>query len=123
MNLIKCSKEAWERCPTREYCGPAGAAEFNEGSECHKFNVRVAEKASKASPKVDEVKKYKRAVKIAARVMTAAGLCQFEDRGQCPEHGWGTEVCDKCIEKWLMSMARREIKNEGGKDTGGNGNV
>lgn len=112
MNLIKCSKEAWERCPTREYCGPAGAAEFNEGSECHKFNVKVAEKASKAGPKVDEVEKYKRAVKIAAKVMAAAGLCRYEDRGKCKDHEWGIEVCDRCIERWLLGKAKKELKEE-----------
>lgn len=49
-----------------------------------------------------------RAVKIAARVMTAAGLCLYDSKAKCRKKFVDNDVCDKCIEKWLLSKARSE---------------
>ena len=43
-----CSKEAYFRCPNKQYCGTQEEAEFVEGSECAEFNrkqVRMGELA------------------------------------------------------------------------------
>lgn len=52
-----------------------------------------------------------RAVKIAAKVMTAAGLCRYEDSRKC-RRVWPPDekTCDKCIERWLLQKARKELK-------------
>ena len=38
MTTYHCSKEAYFRCPNRQYCGTQEEAEFVEGSECAEFN-------------------------------------------------------------------------------------
>ena len=62
------------------------------------------------SPQSDE----RRAVHIAAVVMQAAGLCRYEDPGrQCRRVYVPTEYdCVECIEKWLLSKARKERRME-----------
>lgn len=54
-----------------------------------------------------------RAVKIAARVMTAACLCRYDSATKCRRMFVDEKVCNKCIEKWLLSKARKEFKKEG----------
>lgn len=49
-----------------------------------------------------------RAVNIAARVMTAAGMCLYEN---CTEDGRLAGTCDKCIEEWLLDKAETELRN------------
>lgn len=53
-----------------------------------------------------------RAVKIAAKIMQAAGLCRYESATKCRRIYVDEKVCDKCIESWLLSKARRELKKE-----------
>lgn len=53
-----------------------------------------------------------RAVKIAAKVMQAAGLCRYEPVTSCRRIYVDETICDKCIRPWLLSKARRELKNE-----------
>ena len=53
-----------------------------------------------------------RAVKIAAKVMVAAGLCRYDTPLKCGKPHVCDSVCDKCIRGWLMSKARRELKQE-----------
>lgn len=52
-----------------------------------------------------------RAVKVAARVMQAAGLCTYGRPGQCRAYV-DEKTCDKCIEDWLMAKAREELREE-----------
>lgn len=53
-----------------------------------------------------------RAVKIAAKVMQAAGLCRYETPAKCPHIFVNEDTCDKCIRSWLITKARREMKGE-----------
>jgi len=50
-----------------------------------------------------------RAVKIAAKVMQAAGLCRYDDVSKCRRLYVDESTCDACIESWLLSKARREL--------------
>lgn len=52
----------------------------------------------------------RRAVKIAARVLNAAGLCRYDDPAKC-RRVWPPEekTCEKCIERWLLAKARKEL--------------
>lgn len=54
-----------------------------------------------------------RAVKIAARIMTAACLCRYDDPAKCRRVYVNETICDKCITAWLLSKARRELRKEG----------
>ena len=53
-----------------------------------------------------------RAVKIAARVMQAAGLCRYDRVEKCRRVYVDEKTCNKCIESWLLSKARKELRKE-----------
>ena len=53
-----------------------------------------------------------RAVKIAARIMVADGLCRYESTDQCRRVYVGDGTCEKCLRQWLLSKARRELRRE-----------
>ena len=64
-----------------------------------------------------------RAVKIAAGIMTASGMCLYEDPGKCRKTYGGKDTCDRCIEKWLLKKARQELRNESDNCWRGGGTV
>lgn len=41
--MLRCSAEAFARCPSREICGNIQDAMFMEGSDCDRFNRSVAD--------------------------------------------------------------------------------
>lgn len=51
-----------------------------------------------------------RAVKISATIMQAAGLCRYDDVSKCRRVYPDDAACCACIEKWLLTKARRELK-------------
>lgn len=54
-----------------------------------------------------------RAVKIAAKVMVADGICRHEDpERECSRGYLGGETCERCIRSWLMTRARVELARE-----------
>lgn len=53
-----------------------------------------------------------RVVKIAAKVMQAAGLCRYDSPAKCRRVYVDEKTCDKCIREWLLSKARKELENE-----------
>lgn len=56
----------------------------------------------------------RRAVKIAAVIMYRAGLCRHDTPLKCRKVWTPTEQdCVKCIERWLLNRARREIEGRG----------
>lgn len=57
-----------------------------------------------------------RALRIAARIMQAAGLCKYDNPMKCHRLYTDATTCDKCIRMWLIAKARKELKRE--KDDG-----
>lgn len=55
-----------------------------------------------------------RAVKIAARVMQADGLCRYDSVEKCRRTFVDEKVCEACIRGWLLSKARKELKEREG---------
>lgn len=53
-----------------------------------------------------------RALKIAAKVLVAAGVCRYDSVEKCRRVFVTEETCDKCIKNWLISRARKELKSE-----------
>lgn len=53
-----------------------------------------------------------RAVKIAAQLLQVAGACKYRSVAQCHRLFVTPEVCEVCIEGWLLSKARRELERE-----------
>lgn len=56
-----------------------------------------------------------RAVKIAARVMQAAGLCRYDSYEKCRREECDEDTCTKCIERWLLQKAKKELEGKYGK--------
>ena len=56
-----------------------------------------------------------RAVKIAARIMQADGLCRYDTPMKCHRVYVCESTCEKCIRSWLLSKARAELKKRGGE--------
>lgn len=56
-----------------------------------------------------------RAVKIAARIMQAAGLCRYDSYAKCRRVECDEDVCTKCIAKWLLNKAKKELEVKYGK--------
>ena len=54
-----------------------------------------------------------RAVKIAAKVLQAAGVCRYDTVAKCRRVYVDDTTCEKCIRAWLLSKARQELKKEG----------
>ncbi|MDO4564816.1 MAG: DUF551 domain-containing protein [Clostridia bacterium] len=53
-----------------------------------------------------------RAVKIAAKVMQAAGLCRYESATRCRRLYTDEATCSRCIGAWLISKAKKELARE-----------
>ena len=53
-----------------------------------------------------------RAVKIAAKVMQAAGLCRYDSIDKCHRIYVDEAICERCIRSWLISKAKKELKKE-----------
>ena len=53
-----------------------------------------------------------RAVKIAAKVMQAAGLCRYDSPANCRRVYVVEITCVKCMRAWLLSKARKELEAE-----------
>ncbi len=53
-----------------------------------------------------------RALKIATKIMVAAGLCRYESAIQCKRIYTDDATCEKCVRSWLLAKARKELKEE-----------
>lgn len=47
-----------------------------------------------------------RAVKIAAKIMQADGLCRYDDVDKCRRVYATKETCERCIHSWLLTKAK-----------------
>lgn len=54
-----------------------------------------------------------RAVHIAAVIMQADGLCRYDDVDKCRRAWPKDQDCVACIERWLLSKARKEMEKNG----------
>ena len=54
-----------------------------------------------------------RAVTIAARVMVSAGLCRYDNPLKCEKFAVDDVACDRCIRKWLIGKAEKELEEDG----------
>ena len=60
---------------------------------------------------MDDVKTLRRAVHIAAVIMQADGLCRYDSFDKCRRIYPDNDDCVDCIERWLMTKARKEVGN------------
>lgn len=78
----------------------------NKKNPCGQYTTGPEERQGMKTKETVE----RRAVKIAARVLNAAGLCRYDDPAKC-RRVWPPEekTCEKCIERWLLAKARKEL--------------
>lgn len=60
--------------------------------------------------KSDGNAELEQAVRIAARIIQLVGLCRYESREQCRRVHKNVLVCERCIRSWLLSKARKELR-------------
>ena len=53
-----------------------------------------------------------RALKIAAEIMQAAGLCRHESPMECKRIHVDGKICSRCLKSWLIAKAKKELKKE-----------
>ena len=51
-------------------------------------------------------------MKIAAKVMVAAGLRRYDTVDKCRRVYVTEATCDACVRAWLLSKARKELREE-----------
>lgn len=52
----------------------------------------------------------RQAVKIAAAIMQADGICRYDSPEKCRRVYTSEKTCEKCIESWLMAKAKKELQ-------------
>lgn len=59
-----------------------------------------------------------RALKIAAAIMQADGLCRYESVSQCRRLYVSETTCRNCIRQWLITKAKKELRKEALRELG-----
>ena len=54
-----------------------------------------------------------RAVKIAAEIMVDNGICRYGSPLKCRRVYTDEKICGKCIEKWILTKARKDFTGSG----------
>jgi hypothetical protein len=98
--MKKCSPSAYSRCPYREYCGDFDNAEFEDGSECDKFNQSVPMTNYDWILSMNEM-----TMAVFIRTLTAgavpSGRIFFCEEKCAHPKLW---ACDLCISRWLKKL-------------------
>ena len=79
--MLRCSPEAFAKCPTRHICGNIQEATFVEGSECDLFNQSVMDKPMTNGDRIRAMSDEE-----LAQFMCKTFMCQINN---CP----GAELC------------------------------
>ena len=99
--MLRCSKEAFARCPTAVLCGMREQSTFVEGSECHRFNMEV-EKTGSIKTNADAIREIFSTDEGIAKAILNLDII----------------LCDvgkECILAWLRQSAPRlGMKHESG---------
>lgn len=112
--MLRCSKEAFAKCPTRALCGVPEEASFAEGSECDLFNRRVADRQLTNGDRIrcasDE--------ELVERLYNE-WLDKLENGRDIATHWCNDEKCDSeecdpekhkaCILRWLRQPVKGEV--------------
>ena len=93
--MLRCSPEAFAKCPTRHICGKIEEATFAEGSECDRFNQSVA-----TAPMTNGDWIRSMSDEDLATFIGTNSLCdRIQREGDwCDKHA----VCRNCLTKWLQ---------------------
>lgn len=54
----------------------------------------------------------RRAVHIAAVILEVAGMCRYDSPTKCRRSYPSSEDCVKCMERWLLNKAKKQMQKE-----------
>ena len=93
--MLRCSPEAFAKCPTRHICGNPQEATFMEGSECDLFNQSVMDSPMTNGDWIRAMKDEELAAFIGRNC-----LCdRIHGVGSwCDDHA----ICGNCLTEWLQ---------------------
>lgn len=100
--MLRCSPEAFAKCPTRHICGNPQEATFMEGSECDRFNQSVMDKPVTNADRI--------------RAMSDEELVEFINHFNVCDNRSGDECrrtyianCAACVLDWLQQPAKEDV--------------
>lgn len=97
--MLRCSPEAFAKCPTRHICGNIQEATFAEGSECDLFNRSVADKPMTNGDWIRAMSDEE-----LAAFFGHTWLCDRMQENWCKEHA----VCGVCLTAWLRQPVKED---------------
>lgn len=108
--MLRCSKEAFARCPTRHLCGSREEATFMEGSDCDKFNQAVE---CQPNTNADWIRAMSDEELANVMIQLADLDCRIGFCKELPEcealldteDGIPLSKCERCLCDWLQRPA------------------
>jgi len=105
--MLRCSAEAFAKCPTRHLCDTPHEATFTEGSECDKFNQQVLDKPMTNADRIRAMSDEELA-KWLLDVMSHKVACFGEGAFKYTPCRNVEHDCMKCGVAWLKQPAEGE---------------
>lgn len=113
--MMRCSPEAFAKCPTRALCGNIQEATFTEGSECDLFNQSVLDHPMTDADKIRTLSDESLVgfVKKLVRMGDISGL-YCKSRTECSaaaasDANIPEEWCDACLLEWLRTNVGEQL--------------
>lgn len=98
--MLRCSPEAFAKCPTRHICGNPQEATFMEGSECDQFNQSVMDKPMTNGDRIRAMNDEEFAHFQARRIVSESQM-RLEEAGYAPTATQLTELHARQYRTWL----------------------
>lgn len=104
--MLRCSAEAFARCPTRHLCGRREDATYAEGSECDLFNRQLGERPVTNGEKLLSMSAEELVLMMSGTDMDSFNR-QFCNEQFCELSGvcMTDDDCLPAIVKWLNAPA------------------
>ena len=98
--MLRCSPEAFAKCPTRHICGSIQEATFTEGSECDLFNQSVAAMPMSNGDWIRAMSDEELAHFQARRIVSESQM-RLEEAGYAPTATQMTDLHARLYRMWL----------------------
>lgn len=99
--MLRCSPEAFAKCPTRHICGNQHEATFAEGSECDEFNRQVLDKPMTNADRIRAMTDEE-----LERFINHFNICDIRTNDECKMSYCA--CCEVCVMDWLQQPAKGE---------------
>ena len=96
--MLRCSPEAFAKCPTRHICGKIEDATFTEGSECDLFNQSVMNMPITNADRIRAMSDEE----LAAWIVETTYICKCCSGIEGCQDAPHVSVCKKNVAEWLQ---------------------